>query len=128
MVAALMATILLVEDNIDNRDMLARRLQRKGYGVGLAANGLEGVAQAQAIRPDLILMDLSMPVLDGWEAIRRIKADPGLRAIPIIALTGHAMKDDRDRALAAGADEYMAKPLDFTSLLNIIQQRLGRRP
>ena len=119
-----MATLLLVEDNVDNRDMLARRLTRKGYDVRLAANGLEGVEQAQAIHPDLILMDLSMPVLDGWEAIRRIRTDPGLRAIPIIALTGHAMKDDRDRALAAGADEYMAKPLDFTSLLNIIQQRL----
>jgi len=123
-----MATLLLVEDNVDNRDMLARRLMRKGYDVRLAANGLEGVEQAQAIHPDLILMDLSMPVLDGWEAIRRIRAAPGLRAIPIIALTGHAMKDDRDRALAAGADEYMAKPLDFTSLLNIIQQRVGGHP
>jgi len=123
-----MATLLLVEDNVDNRDMLARRLMRKGYDVRLAANGLEGVEQAQAIHPDLILMDLSMPVLDGWEAIRRIRTDLSLRAIPIIALTGHAMKDDRDRALAAGADEYMAKPLDFTSLLNVIQQRVGGHP
>jgi CheY-like chemotaxis protein len=119
-----MTTILLVEDNIDNRDMLARRLQRTGYDVKLATNGQEGVKLAQETHPDLILMDLSMPVLDGWEATRRIKADLGLTTIPIIALTGHAMKTDRQEALAAGADDYMAKPIDFAALLKLVQSWL----
>jgi two-component system, cell cycle response regulator DivK len=112
-----MTTILIVEDNLDNRDMLARRLQRKGYRVELATNGDEGLSVAQRVRPDLILMDLSMPVLDGWEATRRLKSDPMLNAIPVVALTGHAMKDDRSRALAVGANDYMAKPIDFPALL-----------
>ena len=120
-----MATILIVEDNLDNRDMLARRLHRKGYRVEIATNGHEGLLVAQNVHPDLVLMDLSMPVLDGWEAIRRIKSDPSLNAIPVVALTGHAMKDDRARALAVGADDYMVKPIDFPALLSKLEYWLA---
>jgi two-component system cell cycle response regulator DivK len=109
--------ILLVEDNEDNRDMLSRRLQRKGYEVVLAVDGGEGVAQAASEAPDLILMDIGLPVLDGWEATRRIRASPQTRAIPIIALTAHAMASDREKSLAAGCDDYDTKPVDLPRLL-----------
>src|SRR5687768_9194514 len=108
-----MARILLVEDNEMNRDMLARRLQRRGDWVLIAPDGAEGVAQAQAEVPDLILMDMSVPVLDGWEATRRLKATPETRAIPVIALTAHAMSGDREKALEAGCDDYDTKPVEF---------------
>jgi CheY-like chemotaxis protein len=121
-----MARILLVEDNEMNRDMLARRLQRRGYGVLIAPDGAEGVAQAQAEVPDLILMDMSLPVLDGWEATRRLKATPETRSIPVIALTAHAMSGDREKALEAGCDDYDTKPVEFNRLLAKIEALLNR--
>ena len=121
-----MPKILLVEDNEDNRDMLSRRLIRKGYEVSLAVDGAEGVAQAATQRPDLILMDMSLPVLDGWEATRRIKGEPGTRDIPVIALTAHAMSDDRDRAFAAGCDDYDTKPVELPRLLGKIETLLAK--
>ena len=120
-----MPKILLVEDNEDNRDMLARRLTRKGYEVALAVDGGEGVAQAAALMPDIILMDMSLPVLDGWEATRQIKADPATQNIPIIALTAHAMAGDRDKAVAAGCNDYDTKPVDLPRLLEKIEVLLG---
>jgi len=119
-----MPKILLVEDNEDNRDMLSRRLIRKGYEVSLAVDGGAGVSQAVLEKPDLILMDMSLPVLDGWEATRRIKADPATQAIPVIALTAHAMSDDRDKAYAAGCDDYDTKPVDLPRLLEKIESLL----
>jgi two-component system cell cycle response regulator DivK len=116
-----MAKILLVEDNEMNRDMLSRRLMRKGYEVIIALDGEEGVAKAQSETPDLILMDMSLPVLDGWEATRRLKAGPATHAIPIIALTAHAMAGDREQALAAGCDDYDSKPIEFQRLLDKIE-------
>jgi CheY-like chemotaxis protein len=121
-----MAKILLVEDNEMNRDMLARRLQRRGYGVLIAPDGAEGVAQAQAEVPDLILMDMSLPVLDGWEATRRLKATPETRSIPVIALTAHAMSGDREKAIEAGCDDYDTKPVEFNRLLAKIEALLNR--
>jgi two-component system, cell cycle response regulator DivK len=121
-----MATILLVEDNEMNRDMLARRLQRRGYGVLIAPDGAEGVAQAQAEVPDLILMDMSLPVLDGWEATRRLKATAETRSIPVIALTAHAMSGDREKAIEAGCDDYDTKPVEFNRLLAKIEALLNR--
>jgi len=115
-----MATILLVEDHEDNRDMLTRRLERKGYRVIAAVDGAEGVAMAGQHRPDLILMDLSLPIMDGWEATRRIKADPNTKDIPVVALTAHAMAGDREKALGAGCDEYETKPVDFVRLMGKI--------
>jgi two-component system, cell cycle response regulator DivK len=112
--------ILLVEDNEMNRDMLTRRLQRKGYEVILALDGGQGVALAGEHTPDLILMDMSLPVLDGWEATRRLKAQPQTQAIPIIALTAHAMEGDRAKALAAGCDDYDTKPIELPRLLEKI--------
>lgn len=112
-----MAKILLVEDNEMNRDMLSRRLERKGYTVSIAVDGLQAVARAAADRPDLILMDLSLPEIDGWEATRRIKANPTTRCIPVIALTAHAMVGDREKALQAGCDDFDTKPVDFQGLL-----------
>jgi CheY-like chemotaxis protein len=112
--------ILLVEDNEMNRDMLSRRLARAGYEVVMAVDGGEGVAMARAETPDLILMDMSLPVLDGWEATRRLKADPQTSAIPIIALTAHAMMGDRDRALAAGCNDYDTKPIELPRLIEKI--------
>jgi CheY-like chemotaxis protein len=112
--------ILLVEDNEMNRDMLSRRLQRKGYEVILALDGGQGVALAGEQTPDLILMDMSLPVLDGWEATRRLKAQPETQAIPIIALTAHAMEGDRAKALAAGCDDYDTKPIELPRLLEKI--------
>jgi two-component system, cell cycle response regulator DivK len=112
-----MPRILLVEDNPDNRDMLSRRLIRRGCEVEFAGDGAEAVAAAQAAPPDLVLMDLSLPVMDGWEATRRLKADPRTAAVPVIALTAHAMSGDRDRALEAGCDDYDTKPVDLARLL-----------
>ena len=116
-----MKRILLVEDNEMNRDMLTRRLSRRGFDVLHAANGLEGVATAIRCHPDLVLMDLSLPEVDGLEATRRIKADPAAHAIPVIALTAHAMLNDRERSLAAGCDDYDTKPIDLPRLLDKIQ-------
>ncbi len=115
-----MAKILLVEDNELNRDMHSRRLIRRGYEVVMAADGAEALAQATSERPHLILMDMSLPVIDGWEATRRLKADPALSAIPVIALTAHAMAGDRERALEAGCDDFDTKPIEFERLLSIM--------
>jgi two-component system cell cycle response regulator DivK len=112
-----MPKILLVEDNEMNRDMLSRRLQRKGYRVVLALDGQNGVEMTQTEAPNLILMDMSLPVLDGWEATRRLKADSATRHIPIIALTAHAMSSDREKALEAGCDDYDTKPVELPRLL-----------
>jgi CheY-like chemotaxis protein len=119
-----MPKILLVEDNEDNRDMLSRRLTRKGYEVALAVDGGEGVAQAAAWQPDIILMDMSLPVLDGWEATRQIKTNPLTQGIPVIALTAHAMAGDRDKAVAAGCDDYDTKPIELPRLLEKIEALL----
>lgn len=119
-----MARILLVEDNEMNRDMLSRRLSRKGYQVLIAADGVQGVELAQAELPDLILMDMSLPLLDGWEATRRIRAIPRTRSIPIIALTAHALSGDRDKSIAAGCNEYETKPVDFPRLMSKIEALL----
>ena len=112
-----MPKVLLVEDNEMNRDMLSRRLVRNGYDVVIAVNGQEGVDMAGSEKPDLILMDMSLPVLDGWEATRRLKADPTTAAIPVIALTAHAMDSDREKALAAGCDDFDTKPIELPRLL-----------
>jgi CheY-like chemotaxis protein len=119
-----MAKILLVEDNEMNRDMLSRRLQRRGRQVLVAGNGADGVAKARAEVPGLILMDMSLPVLDGWEATRQIKADPTTSDIPIIALTAHAMSEDRERAISAGCDDYDTKPVEFPRLIGKIDALL----
>lgn len=115
-----MSKILLVEDNEMNRDMLARRLQRTGFEVVVAVNGQEAIELASSEMPALILMDLSLPVLDGWEATRRIKADPKTASIPVIALTAHAIASDRDEALACGCDDFDTKPIDMKRLLDKI--------
>jgi CheY-like chemotaxis protein len=120
-----MHKILLVEDNELNRDMLSRRLERKGYGVVLAVDGQSGVEMAGSHAPDLVLMDMSLPVLDGWEATRRLKADPATAHIPVIALTAHAMSGDRERAIAAGCDDYDTKPIELARLLGKIEVLLG---
>ena len=121
-----MTKILLVEDNEMNRDMLGRRLQRRGYEVLIAVDGTEGMAMAQRNAPDLILMDMSLPVVDGWEATRRLKAAPETQAIPIIALTAHAMSGDREKAMEAGCDDYDTKPIEFSRLLAKIETLLSR--
>ena len=115
-----MARILLVEDNEMNRDMLSRRLIRNGYEVFLAMDGQQGVDMALSERPDLILMDLSLPVIDGWEATRRIKANDATRRVPVIALTAHAMAGDREKAMEVGCDDYDTKPVEITRLLGKI--------
>jgi CheY-like chemotaxis protein len=120
-----MPRLLYVEDNEMNRDMLSRRLQRRGFEVLIAADGEQGVAVAAAERPDLILMDMSLPVLDGWEATRRLKAEPDTRRIPIIGLTAHAMATDRDKCLEAGCDDYDTKPVELGRLLEKIDRLLG---
>ncbi|HEX9688485.1 MAG TPA: response regulator [Thermoanaerobaculia bacterium] len=122
-----MAKILLVEDNEMNRDMLSRRLARSGYEVVLAVQGEEGVALARSAAPDMILMDMSLPVLDGWEATRRLKGDPETRDIPVIALTAHAMSGDREKAQEAGCDDFDTKPVEYTRLLSKIQGLLEKR-
>jgi CheY-like chemotaxis protein len=121
----MMPKILLVEDNEMNRDMLSRRLVRGGYEVIIAEDGARGVAMATSDRPDLILMDMSLPGIDGWEATRRIKAAPELRKIPVIALTAHAMATDRDKALEAGCDDYDTKPIELQRLLSKIETLLA---
>ena len=119
-----MTTILIVEDNEMNRDMLSRRLIRKGYDVMLAIDGEMGLEMARTAAPELILMDMSLPVMDGWEATRRLRADERLRHIPVIALTAHAMASDRDKALEAGCDDYDTKPIDLPRLLGKIETLL----
>ena len=123
-----MPKILLVEDNEMNRDMLSRRLIRRGFEVVIAVDGQQGVDLAGTVAPDVILMDMSLPVIDGWEATRRIKADPATRDIPVIALTAHAMSGDREKALAAGCDDYDTKPVDIERLLPKIQRFLPPAP
>lgn len=121
-----MSRILLIEDNEMNREMLSRRLQRRGFEVDIAVDGEEGLHKALCNPPALILMDLSLPRMDGWEATRRIKAAQGGQRIPIIALTAHAMSGDREQALAAGADDYDTKPVDLPRLLSKIEALLHR--
>ena len=120
-----MPRLLLVEDNEESRDGLSRHLRRKGFEVAVAVDGQQGVEAARSGAPDLILMDMSLPVLDGWEATRQLKAAPETRHIPVIALTAHAMAGDREKALAAGCDEYDTKPVEFARLLGKIQGLLG---
>lgn len=120
-----MAKILLIEDNEMNRDMLSRRLTRKGYEVAIAVDGEQGVAMARSESPDLILMDMSLPVLDGWEATRQLKAAPETQAIPVIALTAHAMAGDREKAVEAGCNDYDTKPIEMPRLLEKIEALLG---
>ena len=122
-----MPRILLVEDNEMNLDMLSRRLQRNGYEVVIAMDGEAGVTMAASERPDLILMDMSLPVLDGWEATRRLKGMPETAAIPVIALTSHAMAGDREKAIEAGCDDYDTKPVDFERLLVKIEALLKKQ-
>jgi CheY-like chemotaxis protein len=122
-----MPTILLVEDNEMNRDMLSRRLQRKGHEVLIALDGAQGVELARSHNPDLILMDMSLPVLDGWQATQQIKAIPETSSIPIIALTAHAMAGDREKCLEVGCDDYDTKPVEFSRLLSKIQALLEKK-
>jgi CheY-like chemotaxis protein len=123
-----MAKILIVEDNEMNRDMLSRRLERRGYVIAIAVDGGAGVEKARTEAPDLILMDVSLPVMDGWEASRRIKGDPATAAIPIIALTAHAMTSDRDKSLKAGCNDYDTKPVELPRLLGKIEALLKNPP
>lgn len=124
-----MAKILIVEDNDMNWDMLSRRLERRGYAVVRAGDGKESLAVARAEVPDLVLMDMSLPIMDGWEATRRLRAEPATRAIPIIGLTAHAMADDRRKVLDAGCDDYETKPIELPRLLAKIEALLApRRP
>ncbi len=120
-----MAKILLVEDNEMNRDMLSRRLERRGYDVALAVDGKDGIEKAQSGDFDLILMDMSLPEIDGWEATRQIRAQPATEKLPIIALTAHAMAGDREKALEAGCDDYDTKPIEFKRLLSKIEALLN---
>ncbi len=121
-----MTKLLLVEDNEMNRDMLSRRLQKKGFDVIIAIDGEDGVAKARTEAPALILMDMSLPGIDGWEATRRLKADPATQGIPVVALTAHALTSDRDSALAAGCDDFDTKPVELPRLLAKIEALLGR--
>jgi CheY-like chemotaxis protein len=120
-----MPRLLYVEDNEMNRDMLSRRLQRRGFEVLIASDGEQGLAMAAAEKPDLILMDMSLPVLDGWQATRRLKAAPDTKRIPVIGLTAHAMATDRDKCLEAGCDDYDTKPVELGRLLEKIERLLG---
>ena len=120
-----MAKILLVEDNEMNRDMLSRRLLKRGYEVEVAVDGAEGVKKAGTLAPDLILMDMSLPVMHGWDATREIKGDPATRGIPVIALTAHAMTGDREKALDAGCDEFETKPIELPRLIEKIEKLLS---
>lgn len=121
-----MPKILLVEDNEWNLDMLSRRLRRKQFEVVVAVDGEEGLEKVRTEQPDVILMDMSLPVLDGWEATRRLKADPATRDIPVLALTAHAMSEDRQKAFAAGCDDYDTKPVEFPRLLRKIAELLAK--
>lgn len=123
-----MPKILIVEDNEENRDSLSRRLQRRGFQVVTAADGKIGVAMAQSEKPDLILMDMNMPELDGWEATRQIKAAEATRGVPVIGLTAHALSGDRERAMEAGCTDYHTKPVEFPKLLAQIEAVLQGRP
>ena len=120
-----MPKILLVEDNEMNRDMLSRRLVRNGFEVVIAVDGQQGVAMATSESPDVILMDMSLPVMDGWEATRRVKADPATKSIPVIALTANALVEDRERAMAAGCDDFDTKPVELPRLLEKIRAHLS---
>jgi CheY-like chemotaxis protein len=122
-----MPRILLVEDNEMNRDMLSRRLERRGYEVTIAVDGERGIAMARSGLPDLILMDMSLPVIDGWEATRTLKAGEETKHIPVIALTAHAMSTDRDKALEAGCDDYDTKPIELTRLLEKMEALIGTK-
>ena len=122
-----MARILLVEDQEMNRDMLSRRLKKRGYEVSIAVDGAEGVDKARSEIPDLILMDMSLPVMDGWEATRTLKGDEATRAIPVVALTAHAMNTDREKALEAGCDAYETKPVELPRLLETMEKLLEAR-
>jgi two-component system cell cycle response regulator DivK len=122
-----MPTILLVEDNELNRDMLSRRLVRRGYNLLIAVDGAAALEVARTQKPDLILMDMSLPIIDGWEATRRLKAEPSTAAIPVIALTAHAMAGDREKAIQAGCDDYDTKPIDLPRLLDKITSLLERK-
>jgi len=119
-----MAKILLIEDNEMNRDMLSRRLTRRGYEVTIAIDGRQGVDMAASDKPDLILMDMSLPIMDGWDATRHLKAQPKTQAIPVIALTAHAMASDREKAMEAGCDDYDTKPVELPRLLEKIERLL----
>jgi two-component system cell cycle response regulator DivK len=121
-----MPKILLVEDNEMNRDMLSRRLIRRGYEVVIAIDGQQGVAMAQSESPDLILMDMSLPLIDGWEATRALKAAPETKHVPVIALTAHAMSTDREKAMEAGCDDYDTKPIELPRLLGKIEALIGK--
>ena len=121
-----MAKVLLVEDNEVNRDMLSRRLTKRGYEVVTAVDGAEGVAKARSERPDLILMDMSLPILHGWDATRALREDSETQAIPVIALTAHAMMGDREKALDAGCDDFDTKPVELTRLLEKMQKLLDQ--
>ena len=123
-----MPKVLLIEDNEENRDALSRHLRRKGYEVLIAVDGRGGMDQAREGTPDLILMDMSLPVLDGWQATQQLKAAPETRGIPIIALTAHAMAGDREKALGAGCDDYDTKPIEFPRLLAKIEAALAKKP
>jgi len=120
-----MAKILLVEDNEMNRDMLSRRLIKKGFEVVMAVDGQKGLEMASSETPDIILLDMSLPIMDGWEVARNLKADDALKAIPVIALTAHAMAGDREKTLEAGCDEYDTKPIEFKRLLGKINDMIG---
>ncbi len=120
-----MSRILIVEDNEMNRDMLSRRLIKKGYQVEIAVDGQEGHDMAHSLKPDLILLDMSLPIMDGWEVARRLKGDDDTKGIPIIALTAHAMAGDREKSLEAGCDDYDTKPVDFKRLRSKIDGILG---
>lgn len=120
-----MSRILIVEDNALNRDALSRRLVRRGYHVLLAADGATGLSMASSHKPDLILMDLGLPDIDGWECTRRLKADPGTKHIPVIALSAHAMRDDQELAREAGCDDFGSKPLDLPALLEKMSRLIG---
>jgi len=122
-----MTTILLVEDNEMNRDMLSRRLRKRGFEVAMAVEGVQGVEMAKSSSYDLILMDMSLPGLDGWEAARQLRADPATARVPIIALTAHAMSGDREKALDAGCNDYDTKPVDLERLLAKIEQLLPKQ-
>jgi len=122
-----MAKILLVEDNEMNRDMLSRRLIKKGFEVVIAVNGQEGVDMATSEKPDLILLDMSLPIMDGWTAAGHLKANPDTKDIPVIALTAHAMAEDKEKALSAGCDDFDTKPVDFKGLREKIDKYLGNQ-
>jgi len=123
-----MPKILLVEDNEMNRDMLSRRLEKRGYTLSIAVDGGQGLALAKSSLPDLILMDMSLPVIDGWEATKQLKADPATAGIPVIALTAHAMDSDRQKAIAAGCDDFDTKPVELARLLGKIEELLKKFP